>query len=89
MSELEDFLLQDRDADGLLSKILNSEGRMNDDKPTFLKIFQSIDTNGDGICSIDELTVSITASFEILPAAIAAYATSPTGLPEEALLYPE
>ena len=48
--------LQDRDVDGLLSKILSMEGR-NTDKATFLKIFQSIDKNGDGVCDIDELTV--------------------------------
>jgi hypothetical protein len=89
MSGRKDFLLQDRDVDSLLSRILSSEGRMNDDRASFLRIFRSIDKNGDGVCSIDELTVGYEGSFEIPPAAIATDTTYPTGLLEEALLHPE
>ncbi len=45
--------------DGLLAKLLSMEGYSSaeEDKDTFLKIFGTIDTDGTGSCSIDELTV--------------------------------
>ena len=44
--------------DGLLSKILSLEGySAEEDKDTYLKIFKTIDTDGTGSCSVDEMTV--------------------------------
>ncbi len=50
---------QDRDADGVLSKIFHSVGHDNaaDEKDKLQKIFRTIDTDGTGSCSIEELTV--------------------------------
>ncbi len=63
------WILQDRDVDGLLSKMLSVEGQTID-KATFLKIFHTIDKNADGVCDIDELTVSNAVPLEIPPALI-------------------
>jgi hypothetical protein len=62
------WIFQDRDVDGLLSKMLSVEGQ-NIDRATFLKIFQTIDKNADGVCDIDELTVCNAAPLEV-PAAL-------------------
>ncbi len=50
---------QDRNADGMMSKIFSSVGHENaaDEKDTLQKIFSTIDTDGTGNCSIEELTV--------------------------------
>jgi hypothetical protein len=57
---------QDRDADGVLSKIFNTFGQENaaDEKATLQKIFGTIDADGTGSCSTEELTVG--SFFQIL-----------------------
>ncbi len=54
--------VQDRDADGMISKIFSSVGHENaaNDKDALEKIFKTIDTDGTGSCSIEELTVGST-----------------------------
>ena len=44
----------------MISKIFSSMGHENsaDEKSTLQKIFSTIDTDGTGSCSIDELSVS-------------------------------
>ncbi len=53
--------MQDREVDGLLSKLLNLDGSTNDDKASFQEIFESIDKSGDGRCTRNELSVRGTA----------------------------
>jgi hypothetical protein len=85
--------------DGLLSKILSLEGYSADeDKDTYLKIFKTIDTDGTGSCSIDELTVIRRCSVQLEPPnpqletlnpqPYLPTAPRPAGLPQEALLQP-
>jgi hypothetical protein len=51
---------QDRNADGVMSKIFSSTGNESsaDEKGSLQEIFRTIDTDGTGSCSIDELSVS-------------------------------
>ena len=53
--------IQDRDADGMITKLFSSIGHENteSEKDTLQAIFQTIDTDQTGSCSIDELTESL------------------------------
>ncbi len=64
------IILQDRDVDGLLSRLLNLEESTNADRTHFLKIFESIDKSGDGRCTRSELTVGNTAPLDVRAATL-------------------
>jgi hypothetical protein len=62
--------MQDRDADGLLSKIAPIIGAKdpNSEMEAYQKLFHTIDTDGTGCCSVDELSVHSICVFRFVVA---------------------